>query len=79
MGLVGLMSCGTRSLAYGLSALVDGSIGPAIRGRRPSRGMWRCTTLAVVFAIAVSGGLRGQIERLFEGARHQARRRGTAR
>ena len=42
---------------------VDGSIGPVIRGLRPGRRMWRCTTLAVVLAIAVSGGLRGQTER----------------
>jgi photosystem II stability/assembly factor-like uncharacterized protein len=43
--------------------LVDASIGPAIRGLRPGRGRWRCTTLALVLAIAVSGGLRGQSER----------------
>ncbi len=38
-------------------------LGPAIRGLRPGHGMWRRTILAVVLAIAVSGGLRGQTER----------------
>src|SRR5215471_15591726 len=41
----------------------DGWIGPPIRGLRPRRGTWRCATLAVVLAIAVSGGLRGQTAR----------------
>jgi hypothetical protein len=38
----------------------DGSIGPAIRGRRPSRGLRSCAALAFVLALADPGGLRAQ-------------------